>query len=639
MSPAASHINRQPERVALREAARAELIRTGFGLRFREPLQGLFDADQTPGRVQELWQIVQVGAAVNAVLVLVFNLLVVHHPNLPDLAWQVLLGPAVSVVTALAFFRPGTPPAWREGAVTVNCLAYTLSVIVSIYISPTSMILIDLTLVTLPVLIVLFIARLPFGWSVLFTAASAAGLVGLVAVFPGLPATVRAYPVVFLLAVSLPALLGVYRLESANRRIWLLCFLQSLQIDDLASENSELSARAEAERRAAEERLRQAQKMEAVGQLTGGIAHDFNNLLTTVIGSLELIRGRGRLSKAADALAANALGAAERGAKLTGQLLAFSRRQRLAPASLMPAEVVAGIGNLLQGTVSEAIALNVAASAPDQWPVLADRNQLEMTVLNLVINARDAIGERAGNISIGFSNLRLTAANADKVNGAALPRGDYSVITVTDDGRGMSPDVLARACEPFFTTKQVGSGTGLGLSQAYGFASQSGGTLLLESKEGAGTKATIVLPRALASAEASGPLHGSVRPGRGETILVAEDDALVRDTIAESLRDLGYKVLRAGDGGAALRILEAGTAVDLLFTDVTMPGPMNGVDLALAARQRDARLKILFTTGYSERNVLAQWKEPLDVLQKPFNQDELARRVAKCLQEVEPALR
>jgi CheY-like chemotaxis protein len=199
----------------------------------------------------------------------------------------------------------------------------------------------------------------------------------------------------------------------------------------------------------------------------------------------------------------------------------------------------------------------------------------------------------------------------------------------------MTPEVLSRAFEPFFTTKQAGTGTGLGLSQAYGFASQSGGTLTMESVPGEGTSASIVLPRATQGAIAAAKPKGPPQPGRGETILVAEDDALVRDTVAESLRDLGYTVISAADGGLALAKLEGGAGVDLLFTDVTMPGPLNGVALALAARMRQPQLKILFTTGYSDRDVLAQWPEPLDVLQKPFNQGELARRIAHCLHPAE----
>jgi signal transduction histidine kinase/ActR/RegA family two-component response regulator len=628
---AASPGEQQPERSALREAAHAELTRSGLSLRFAPMLQRLYDAEQTPARVHELRQIVGIGVAINLILVLVINLLVVGHPGAVNLLWQMLFPPAAALLLSHFFFRPGVSVRLREAAVTVSCCCYSLAVLISVYISPTEMIIVDLTVVTLPVIIVLFFARQSFRASVVFTAFSAIGLLVLLLLRHDLPTTMRAYPMVFLLAAALPALLGVYRLEATARRVWLLRLLQSLQIDDLASENIELTAQAEATRRASEERLRQAQKMEAVGQLTGGIAHDFNNLLTTVIGSLELMRSRRTLDADNDALAANALASAERGARLTGQLLAFSRRQRLAPTALSLAAVVAGIRDLLERTLGANIDLRVAPADPLQWHVLADRNQLEMALLNLVINARDAIGERNGAVRIDFTHQDIGSGTVNGADAAALPPGDYVTISVWDNGAGMTPDVLARAFEPFFTTKQPGTGTGLGLSQAYGFASQSGGTLTIESAPGQGTRAAIILPRAVQAALAEARPKGPPQPGRGETILVAEDDALVRDTVAESLRDLGYTVLTACDGTDALAVLERAPGMDLLFTDVTMPGPLNGVALALAARMRWPRLKILFTSGYSDRDVLAQWPETLDVLQKPFNQGELAHRIAHCL--------
>ncbi len=624
------------ERAALREAAYDELARSGLSLRFAPLLQALYDAEQTPGRVHELRQIVAFGVATNLILVLIVNLLVVGQPGAINLLWQMLFPPATAVMLAYFFVRPGVSVRLREAAVTVSCCSYSLAVLVSVYISPTEMIIVDLTVVTLPVIIVLFFARQSFRASLIFTAFSAAGLLFLLLMRSDLSPTMRAYPMVFLLAAALPALLGVYRLESTARRVWLLRLLQSMQIDDLATENSELSAQAEATRRASEERLRQAQKMEAVGQLTGGIAHDFNNLLTTVIGSLELMRSRQTLDADNDALAANALAGAERGARLTGQLLAFSRRQRLAPSTLAPAAVVKGIRDLLERTLGANIALRVAPADARQWHVLADRNQLEMALLNLVINARDAIGEREGAVHIDFTNQDMAAGNADGSQGTALAPGDYVSIAVQDNGAGMTPEVLARAFEPFFTTKQPGTGTGLGLSQAYGFASQSGGTLTIESTPGKGTRAAIVLPRAVQDAMAVARPKGAPQPGRGETILVAEDDALVRDTVAESLRDLGYTVMTAPDGAEALAVLESGASLDLLFTDVTMPGALNGVTLALAARMRRPQLKILFTSGYSDRDVLAQWPETLDVLQKPFNRSELAHRIAHSLHPAEP---
>jgi PAS domain S-box-containing protein len=402
--------------------------------------------------------------------------------------------------------------------------------------------------------------------------------------------------------------------------------------------------RAEAALRASEERLRQSQKMEAVGQLTGGIAHDFNNLLTTIMGSLEMLARQDGLDTRGQRLARNALEGSQRAARLTSQLLSFSRRQRLSPESMVPADVVMGIRDLLLRTAGERVALALPAPNPAQWHVLADRNQLEVALVNLVINARDAVAGTGtassagrgsptqGTISIRFANYTLAQADISALGQDHIEPGDFVGISVSDTGQGMTPDVLARAFEPFFTTKPQGAGTGLGLSQTYGFATQSGGAVRIDSTPGLGTTVELLLPRAMHAAPQP---TGEVAPdpaGHGETLLLVEDDALLRQTVAEGLRQRGYQVIEASDGNAALATLSRGVNVDFLFTDVMMPGGLNGVAVARAARGLRSDLKIMFATGYSDRQVLAEWPEPLDLVQKPYSLETLATRIAARLQ-------
>jgi PAS domain S-box-containing protein len=387
---------------------------------------------------------------------------------------------------------------------------------------------------------------------------------------------------------------------------------------------------AEAALHASEERLRHAQKMEAVGQLTGGIAHDFNNLLTGIMGSLQMLDHLPNLDKRGKRLTGNALEGARRAARLTSQLLSFSRRQRLEPQSLDPVDVITGIADLLDRSIGEQVTLILKAPAPDQWNVMADRGQLEIAVINLVLNARDAI-EGDGSITVTLANRSLGDDDIGKMTPEPVAAGDYVSITVTDTGRGMTRDVLERAFEPFFTTKAAGAGTGLGLSQTYGFASQSGGTVTIGSTPGIGTSVEILLPRAsLAAAPPppASPRLPAVGAGRGETILFVEDHTLLRETITEALQHQGYTVITAADAAGALNVLHEGARVDLLFTDIVMPGEMNGVQLAMAARAQRAELKIMFASGYSDRSVLEPWTEKLDLVAKPYTLEQLAERIA-----------
>ena len=395
---------------------------------------------------------------------------------------------------------------------------------------------------------------------------------------------------------------------------------------------------AEAALRDSEDRLRHAQKMEAVGKLTGGIAHDFNNLLTTIMASLELLEQRGQWDARSQRMAGNALEGARRAARLTSQLLSFSRRSRLAPESIDPQATIQGIAQLLAQTAGGRIDLNIMIDEPPPWPVMADRNQVEAAVLNLVINARDAIKDQ-GAIRIGFANREIGAEEAASLRPDPITPGDYVGIVVTDNGAGMSEDVLDRALEPFFTTKAAGAGTGLGLSQTYGFASQSGGTLRIESTPGIGTSVEILLPRASTGAMAA-PVPPSIAApsGDGQIVVLAEDDALLRQTVGDVLRGQGYIVETACDGPAALVLLNTLPHVDLLLTDVMMPGGMNGVDLAKAARLGAPGLRIMFATGFSDQKILAQWPEELDVVNKPFTLDVLIKRVAARLRQTAPVL-
>ena len=389
------------------------------------------------------------------------------------------------------------------------------------------------------------------------------------------------------------------------------------------------------EKRAVEEQLRQAQKMEAVGQLTGGIAHDFNNLLTVINGNIELaeraLQNGGDGAKAARAIA-NARQGAERAASLTQRLLAFSRRQPLSPKPLHLDRVVEGLSDLLKRALGELIQLKTI-SGPYLWPVEADPNQIESALLNLAVNARDAMAE-GGTLTIETANAHLDSGYAAACGDVAP--GNYVMIAVSDTGTGMAPPVLARIFEPFFTTKEIGRGTGLGLSQVYGFVKQSGGHVEVLSEQGQGTTVKIYLPRF--AGEADGMQEDKAASAdrlapAGETILVVEDDDGVRAYSVEILRDLGYHVLEAADGQAALSLIGASAQpIDLLFTDVVMPG-MSGKELSEKARALQPGLKILYTSGYTREGFLRDGKlDPgIALLAKPFTLQDLASRLRDLL--------
>ena len=382
----------------------------------------------------------------------------------------------------------------------------------------------------------------------------------------------------------------------------------------------------------AEEGLRQSQKMEVLGQLTGGVAHDFNNLLQIVMGNLDMLRRHlpdepPRLRRAAD----NAFAGAERAATLTQRLLAFARRQPLAPKPVSPNALVAGMGDLLHRTLGETVTVRTRP-APEDWLVEVDANQLESALLNLSVNARDAMAD-GGTLTLSIETLTL----AEPIGGqSVVPAGDHVLIAVADTGEGMPPEVVARVFEPFFTTKEVGKGTGLGLSMVYGFVKQSGGHVHIASEAGAGTTVRIYLPRLPASKgglEAKAVPDGE-RRGGDETILVCEDDDGVRANSVESLRELGYEVLEAADARAALALLEGRCGkVDLLFTDVILPGGMTGSDLAAQARERCPTLRVLFTTGYARDAIVHDGRldAGVQLLTKPFAFDDLAAKVRDML--------
>jgi signal transduction histidine kinase/CheY-like chemotaxis protein len=410
------------------------------------------------------------------------------------------------------------------------------------------------------------------------------------------------------------------------------------QSAELAATNTRLRQQID-ERERAEETLRQAQKMEAIGQLTGGVAHDFNNLLQIILSSLGLLKRRaegwGLPPEAARdfrRLTGAATVGGERAAALTGQLLAFARRQPLAPTRIDVNRLVAGMSELLRRTLGEAIAIETVL-AGGLWPTFADGNQLESAVLNLAVNARDAMPD-GGKLTIETANAHLDEGYIRAHDDVRA--GQYVMVAVTDTGSGMPPEVLARAFEPFFTTKDIGHGTGLGLSQVYGFVKQSEGHIKIYSEPGSGTTVKLYLPRLLTmGADKDAPPPEEAHPGTtaAERVLVVEDEDGVRAFAVEMLRELGYGIVEASDGHAALRMIEADPSIRLLFTDVGLPGGMNGRQLADAALQRRSDLKVLFTSGYTRNAIVhgGRLDAGVALIGKPFTYADLARKIRDVL--------
>ena len=369
------------------------------------------------------------------------------------------------------------------------------------------------------------------------------------------------------------------------------------------------------------QRLRQSQKMEAMGQLTGGVAHDFNNLLTVILGNAEHIAEQLAAHAELRSFAEGIVTAAERGAELTRSLLAFSRKQPLMPKDIDIGRQLRGMEQLLRRTLGEHIECEFLLDQ-DQWLASVDPGQLASALLNLVLNARDAMPE-GGRLTVEVRKASLDKAYAEQ-NNDARP-GDYVMVTVTDTGSGMTPEVAARAFEPFFTTKEVGKGTGLGLSMVYGFAQQSGGSMKINSKPGHGTAVTLFFPRVGAPEVTDSKLTDPITtPASNETILLVEDDDMVRAYMENELKALGYRVIVTSNGPAALEVLRRPEKIDLLFTDVVMPGGLFGPQLADEASRLRPGLKILFTSGYSEHPVKSADRPDARILNKPFRRHDLA---------------
>jgi signal transduction histidine kinase/CheY-like chemotaxis protein len=400
-------------------------------------------------------------------------------------------------------------------------------------------------------------------------------------------------------------------------------------LEELVRERTRALEESEAERRKTEAQLRQSQKMEAVGKLTGGVAHDFNNLLQVIAGNLQLLerevagneRALGRVQTAARAV--------NRGAKLASQLLSFARRQPLQPLVVNVSKLVRGLDDLLRRTLGEAVELETN-TAQELWNTALDPHQFENVIINLAVNARDAM-DGSGKLTIEVGNAVLDEHYC-RLHPEVLP-GQYVLLAVSDTGSGMTPEVMERAFEPFFTTKPEGRGTGLGLSMVYGFVKQSGGHIKLYSELGNGTTIKLYLPRAMEAESAetqvvTGPIQGGT-----ETILVVEDDAEVRATVVEMVGELGYRVLKAVDAQSALVILQSGVPIELLFTDVVMPGPVRSPELARQARELHPDIEVLFTSGYTENAIVhgGRLDAGVQLLSKPYSREELARKLRQLL--------
>lgn len=407
---------------------------------------------------------------------------------------------------------------------------------------------------------------------------------------------------------------------------------QHRHMSELAEANARLVAES-AERTRVEAALRQAQKMEAVGQLTGGLAHDFNNLLTGISGSLELMQarlGQGRINDL-DRYMIAAQGAAKRAAALTHRLLAFSRQQTLDPKPTDMNRLVFGMEDLIGRTVGPGIAIEVVG-ATGLWATLIDPGQLENALLNLCINARDAMPD-GGRITIETANKWMDPHAANERD---LPEGQYLSLCVTDTGTGMAPEVIAKAFEPFFTTKPIGQGTGLGLSMIYGFVRQSGGQVRIYSEIGQGTTVCLYFPRHHGPADEDGalaPPREVLRAEQGETVLIVDDEPTVRMLVTDILEDLGYTAIEAADSAAGLKVLQSDVRIDLLITDVGLPGGMNGRQMADVARVTRPDLKVLFITGYAENSVLGNGHlaPGMAVLTKPFPIEVMAARIRQMI--------
>jgi PAS domain S-box-containing protein len=378
-----------------------------------------------------------------------------------------------------------------------------------------------------------------------------------------------------------------------------------------------------------QEQLRQAQKMDAIGNLTGGVAHDFNNLLQVISGNLQLLGADVTGNERAERRVANAMAGVTRGSKLAAQLLAFGRRQPLAPKVVNVGRFVRDMDELLRRALGEAIEVETVI-AGGLWNTLVDPSNVENALLNLAINARDAMNGQ-GRLTIEAGNALLDDSYASAHSD--LRAGQYVMLAVTDTGSGIDADVLGKVFDPFFTTKPEGRGTGLGLSMVYGFVKQSGGHIKIYSEPGEGTTVKIYLPRSAQSEDRVVAIEEESVRGGDETILVAEDDEAVRDTVVGMLSELGYRVLKARDAESALSIIESGIAIDLLFTDVVMPGPLRSPQLARKAAERQPGIAVLFTSGYTENAIVhgGRLDEGVELLSKPYTREQLARRVRHML--------